>query len=290
MAGALIMSAALPSQLTVAGESATSRSRVVPALAGHSTFVTSSTSRWLVRLPQDVAAKDISTNFSGDGRVIGFFFIDARKPLKQAAMLHGQAIGRCKKQACKARKPYFKFTFRWNVSDTLKKGSYEVYVLADGAPVTFEIDLDGLPGRREFTGGTAVPSVIETLPGRMSEDNQANVYSAGDFVDPRRIEPDFGLVGVWAIGTNHVATAFGDCYYYPGDLNTPPWEEIAFLPHCPTGDSFEHNFVSQEPLQDDGFVYVSGNFGGPTGIGGWYSSASIPEEYGAVAAWVDLTN
>ncbi|MGH9338559.1 MAG: hypothetical protein ACRD1R_02980 [Acidobacteriota bacterium] len=259
-------------------------------LAGHSTFVTSSTSRWLVRLPQDVATKDISTTFSGDGRVIGFFFVDANEPLERAAMLHGQAIGRCKKRACKARKPNFRFTFRWNISDTLPKGLYEVYVLADGAPVTFEIDLDGLYGRKELRGGTAVPSVIETLPGRMSEDNQVNVYSAGNFVEPGRIEPDFGLVGVWAIGTDHVATAFGDCYYYPGDLNTPPREEIAFLPHCPTGDSFEHHFVSQEPLQDDGFVYVSGNFGGPTGIGGWYSSASIPEEYGAVAAWVDLTN
>lgn len=291
--GAVVLLApasAAPKRETIAAERAMSANRQAPHLAGHSTFTASSTSRWLVRLPRDFDTMDIRTNFSGDGRVIGFFFFEATKPLAEAAGYHGNMTGRCKREACKARKPFFKWTYRDNAWDTLPKGLYEVYVLADGAPVTFEIELEGLSGRREFTGGTPVPSVIKTLPGSMSADNQTNVYSAGGFVDPEVVDPDFGLLGLWTVGTDSVATAYGDCYYYPGNLNTPPREEIAFLPHCPTGDSFEHRYVSQEPFQDDGFVYTSGNFGGPTGVGGWYSTVSIPEEFGAVAAWIDLTN
>jgi len=284
----IVSTAALPSR-------ASSTAQAPPvgpeagALSGRSFFTTSTTSRWLVRLPLDVAVTDVSTRFSGDGRVIGFFLAEADKPLDEGLILHGNGIGQCKKKGCAARAPRFRFTYRSSDSDTLHAGLYDVYVIADGAPVTLEIRVEGVPGTTRLRGGSPVPAVIKTLTHRVVQQDQGNVYSAGRFLADTAPRFEFGLVGIWAAGTNYVGDGFGDCYYYPGDLNRPPSEEMAFLPGCPTGDGFEHKFVSERPLENGGFVYVSGNRIGPDGIGGWFSSASVPKRYGAVAAWIDLT-
>ena len=284
----IVAVAALPSRAS-STEGAPLVSPEAGALSGQSVFTTRTTSKWLVRLPRDVAVSDVSTGFSGNGRVIGFFLAEANKPLNKGLILHGNGIGQCKKKGCVARGARFRFTYRSSLADTLYAGLYDVYVIADAAPVTLEIHVEGLSGTTRLRGGSPVPAVIKTLTHRVVEQDQGSVYSAGHFLPDGAPQTEFGLVGIWAGGTNHVGAGFGDCYYYPGDLNRPPSEEMAFLPGCPTGDGFEHKFVSERPLENGGFVYVSGNRGGPDGAGGWFSSAGVPKRYGAVAAWVDLT-
>ncbi|MGH2730881.1 MAG: hypothetical protein ACRDJI_09780 [Actinomycetota bacterium] len=89
---------------------------------------------------------------------------------------------------------------------------------------------------------------------------------------------------MWLQRADHVIVASGSCYYYPDAVETP--QEAAFLPGCPTAHSNPSVWYSETPGDSGSFVFTSTNFRFPSGIGGWYATASEVKAFGAVALWI----
>jgi hypothetical protein len=271
----------------LAGHSETGR---MPVLRGTTTFTTSTTSRFLVRLPRKISVQSLTTNLSPSGRVSGYVITDTNSPVGRGQTIEAYWIGRCDTEGCRGEKNGFLFEFRSNLGKHLKKGLYRVFVLADSAPVTLTLRAPELDGRAAYTGGTPVRSEVATLPVGVSSQAQSNVISAGDFVSWEDHVPEFGMFGLWVTTDSHVATGFGDCAYENGSITRPPADELddaAFQPGCPTGDGFEFEHVSEEPGGKFSQVLTSARWGDPVGLGGWYSTVSEVSDYGAVAIWID---
>ncbi len=278
--------------LTVAGAlSEASAAAITVAQAGQvqpgsdMLFVARRTTRWRLDLSHRIPLNNLRLTYRGDGRVFGYLLVEEGAPLGRGSVLGGYSIGRCGEQACNAR-PSYKFQFAANVDSYLPSGSYFVYLIADGAPVRLRLQtpasVDGTPARE----GEAVRTHIRTLT--TATPTTRNVYSGGRFAPPSN-KSLFGLFGLWLEGSSHAASAYGDCFYFRGDIfssRTP-----TFQPGCPTGDGFHHTFVGSDPTGGAETVFVSARLSAQvpvTGIGGWYSSISDVAASGAVAAWVDV--
>ncbi|HEX2196462.1 MAG TPA: hypothetical protein VHJ76_06005 [Actinomycetota bacterium] len=274
-----LLTALLPAS-SVAGREA------VHELRGRITFVADETGKARFAFPRAVALEDLRFGVRGDGRVYGFMMRKLGHYEQEGLrpVMSGVTIGTCMRRGCKHRGHRFVFIPAFNVGRKVS-GTWEIAVVADGAPVEVTIGVKGERGGDVVRADGPVASEIRTLAPRVHERETDTLYSAGDFTRLRRA--GYGLVGLWAIGAPHGASAFGSCTYHGGESVIPtPSEESAFAPGCPTSDSFEH--VSPMPGERGGFVYTVGTYGNIRGLGGWYTTASAVERFGAVALWIDF--
>ncbi|MDQ3939752.1 MAG: hypothetical protein M3238_00180 [Actinomycetota bacterium] len=263
----------------------------VHQLRGTSVFTASQTSSTLVRFPRAVDfLEEFRPSYEGNGRVTGFIMRKQGRYEQEGyrPVIESATIGQCKKRGCEGRDADFSFTVCFCNSRELT-GTWELYVLADGAPVTVTFKSKPLDGRSTASVMQRAAAEIKTLDPRVQESTTKTLFSAGDYT--RLKEADFGLVGLWVTGAPHAATAIGDCLYYDnGDYGYPsvaPPEEAAFLPGCPTGEGSAYPYVDQNG-GGGGMIFTSASFCCPVGLGGWYTTAADVKRYGAVAFWIDF--
>ena len=260
----------------------------VVTLRGRTTITATRTGSLLVHLERKV---DFSEGFrfdvTGDGRVYGLMLwkrgghpFDFEGKVPSVAVL---VPGLCDAKGCKAEKDVVQWGFTSGIGRNLPAGDYELVVVADGAPVTVTLGVESLPGTRRAEV-TPMPAEIRTLQPTVDEEQDSGRFlSAGSF--SRFEDPDIGFLGLWARGSNTVATGYGSCNY--SDADGPAAQlpmGTAFLPGCPTGDGYED--VNQGP--NGGTVFTAIDFGGPSGIGGWFATPDEIPDHGAVALWVDV--
>jgi hypothetical protein len=265
----------------------------VHVLRGHTSFTASTTSRFVARLRKTIPVSSLRRGFSSAGRVSGYVVAEMGPAVGTGLTLDGYAIGRCDTEGCAGKRRGFQFHFGSNVGKFLAPGLYQVFVIADSAPVTVRLRTPELRGRASYRGGEPIRAEVSTLPVGAASQAQGNLFSAGDFVSWDDATPEFGLFGLWMTSDSHAATAFGDCAYTEGSAFRPPVGELnsgAFLPGCPTGDGFEFTRVSDEPGGKSSETFLSARWDSTVGLGGWFSSASEVAAHGAVGIWIDYEN
>ncbi len=279
--GALLLTPPGPTRASV-------RKTETITLAGRTRFIASETSSIFVRFPEPVDRdQGWDVDVRGTGRIYGFLMRDGRGPDGEAGEIVGTTSGRCGKPGCKGSRSQ-PFVTGFNVAQTLQ-GIWELYVVADGNPVTVTITLEGIRGARTEQVDGPVDSSIKTLTTHAAATADGHVYSAGDFTDVGGGQPNYGKVVVWMRGENHHVTGFGECVYYDsmyfGLMPKPP-APVAFAPGCPTSWYKDPRTHFGNGGKED-FWFGSGSFGAVNGLGGWFVTDAAVTSAGAVGFWID---
>lgn len=275
---ALVVAAAMTVPATSRpAEARATRDDVV--LRGTTTFSFTAPGTIRFSLPKKVKiGKEFDFDVDGSGRVYGFSFWKAGGIQGWVPGAEYVQVGMCKTKACPAKDgDGFAFVF----GDHLPAGQYQMYVVADGAPVDVTFTVDGLRGRATYRPAS-IDAELKTLNPTVDLSHGAQTYSAGAFT--QLPESDWSFFGMWALDRNDVATAYGSCAYADDTTIPSPPEHVAFLPGCPLSDSFE--FVNEGP--NGGTMLTVSDHGGPEGTGGWFTAGTSHSRYGSVAFWLDF--
>ena len=239
-----------------------------------------------LRVPEDVSLLELEPTISGGGRIAGYAITDWGRRDEGGFLVQSFVFNRCLRPGCPAAEQ--PLTIRWAEgvrNGVLPAGTYDLYVIADEAPVVITFEDRHLSGEEVARlPATGIDAVVATLPRNRVTTPGGEVFSAGRFesVDPGR---GMGMLGLWAMGSDHLGAAFGSCFYFARTL--APRDEAAFLPGCPTG--YSHTVYPHLPAQPggrSGVVYQSTYHDVPLGIGGWVTSAARVDDVGAVALWL----
>ena len=261
---------------------APSRGDEVRGLRGVNRFTATTTSTALVRFPGRVDVSDVSVVHKGAGRIRGFILrkVGAFEQEGLRPVMHDVNIGRCLKKGCRAQEGHPLVTCF--CSEPLS-GVWELYVIADGAPVTVTLRIKGEKGSTRTRVTHPASSEFRTFRPRFQQQDGNNVYSSGGFT--KLEHADFGVHGIWVDGDPYVASAIDDCLYRKDDVNPPGG--LAFTPGCPTGGADPYVHSSTE-LSRGSVLLTTISHCCPIGMGGWYTTASTVTRHGAVALWIDF--
>jgi hypothetical protein len=248
-------------------------------LEGTNVFRTSETAAATVHFERPFPTSRVDLSVDGSGRVYGFVL---KEP--GGADLASVVTGRCTTPACPGRgEP--PAAFGYGVGGKMA-GTWNLYVIADGRPVTVTIRLRGVPGETFTRPSGTVESEVRTLTPRVVEAGDENVYSAGDFSDVGDGQAGFAAYRIWVHGAGHRGTVVGDCLYHEHNFVTPP-EAAAFVPGCPTT-----GLIFPREIEGDGgkadFLFGLTMHGGAGGLGGWFATSATPVETGGVAVFLDI--
>jgi hypothetical protein len=236
-----------------------------------------------VKIPRDVSlGKGFTPMLRGGGRVVGFLLTrtDEVDAIGDGPTVSGFHLNRCGEPGCpQYRKPSLFFVETTNLPQgkpRLPAGRYNLYLVGDGAKVSYEFRFGELSGSAELQSPRPANFDISSGdPGLVHDPIGRTVFSGGDFSDTEG--PGFSFFGLWVTGGNHVATGYGICTHEAESV--PP--EIAFSPGCPGGDGSVGNTRPQAP-EDGGLVLTYSEPRLVPGLGGWYASANDVESGGAV--------
>lgn len=263
--------------------------RAIP-LAGQSTIRLDRSAVLTVRLPTDVHADAFRARFPGRGRAVGFALVALKNGgvSAEGPAVTAFRLNLCREKGCADGPRSFTTRSGIGLSDglILPSGLYRLYLVADGAPISFRFAIDGLQGTIELVASDRLNASVRTLQSIRGMGPDTNVFASGGY-ETVSAKAGIGFLGMWALGTSHTATAFGSCYRYPQSPRLP--REVAFAPGCPAGDSHprvHHQAISEA---EGGFILTSVNYTLPEGIGGWYSSAAEIDSSGAVGLWLPFT-
>jgi hypothetical protein len=273
-------SAALSIMLTAVLSVPVQASDQTPAAVG-TRFVATETARLRIDFGTGVDRRDLAIKVSGRGRVSGAILrkVGTYEQEGYRPDILDLYVRQCDRPGCNGRRS-FGATFFYAVDDVIT-GLWDLYVVADGAPVTVSFT-----ARTERTVLVTRPveDQITTLePGLVSSDDR-RVWSAGDFTKLEQV--DLGLLGMWARGESGHNTAFGDCFH-PRTTSLSMLGDAAFVPGCPAGDGDPWVNEASE-RRPSGTVFTSIFSGDYPGIGGWYSTSASIDKVGAVAYWIDF--
>lgn len=263
-------------------------SRATP-LTGRSTIQVGHSAALTVRLPTDVHVDAFNARFPGKGRVVGFALVALKNGVVSAEgpILSTFRLNLCRTKGCAGPRS-FTTASGVGLSDGvfLPSGFYRLYLVTDGAPISYRFKIDGLPGTTELVASDRLGASIRTLRPIPGTGPDTSLFASGEY-ETVSTETGIGFLGMWALGTSHTATGFGSCYRYQQNPQLP--REIAFAPGCPAGDS--HPRVHHQGISEakGGFALTSVNYTLPSGIGGWYSSAAEINSSGAVGLWLQFT-
>lgn len=255
-------------------------------------FVASSTAKVKVAFADPVPFDELNIRLHGQGRVYGFILRKLGDYDQEGfrPMIQDVVMGQCDTKGCKGKRP-FHVTIGWALGGEPLTGDWDLYVVADGAPVTVEF------GKRSAITRRVVPpqpvdDEVATLEPRVDLAGDRRVMSAGSFTSLDSV--DFALLGLWGVGEPGHNSAFGDCFYprgftFLGDDDGVPQQpaETAFLPGCPTADGKPK--VKQANQQyPSGVVYTSTHLSDMVGVGGWFATTAELKRAGAIAYWLDF--
>ncbi|HEX2196436.1 MAG TPA: hypothetical protein VHJ76_05875, partial [Actinomycetota bacterium] len=91
-------------------------------------------------------------------------------------------------------------------------------------------------------------------------------------------------VTAWAHSETEVAGVLGGCFY----REDPPPEPFAYAPGCPEAAGEPKTYGPNVPPAADGPVYQGIDLRLDRALGAYYSTASAPEELGAIAFWLKV--
>jgi hypothetical protein len=184
----MVLLGSLVAAATVFGLPGGATAATAASLAGVTTVTSSTSFSAPVVLSKDthVSIDDISVR--GSGRTYGVMLRRDGSGLTPSVWTI--ASGLCTKPGCAPMFPYHGVICVCGVGPSgveavLPKGRYHLYVVADGAVVTGQIRLVGLPGGRTVTHGTPLRVLLDSPPpaplpvAGTPMDTQRNLYSAG---------------------------------------------------------------------------------------------------------------
>jgi hypothetical protein len=252
-------------------------------LRGVTRFTATNTASTVIRVPQGVSLDDLRVSYEGGGRVKGLMMrkIGEYKQESFRPVYEDLTVGTCAKRGCKARRDVRRERC-WNCSDKDLPGSWTLYVIADGAPLTVTLQIKGRSGQASIDVRGKATAQIKTLPVHVDATDGHYLYSAGSFTSLKRA--DYGLVAVWMVGDPHLVTAADACLYY-GRQRYP--DDVAWSPGCSLlADSYP--ITHQTPAGEASVTYTSSAYDNPKGLGAWYSTVATVQDHGAVAFWIDF--
>lgn len=277
--------------------------RTYTLASGMNTTLTGTETKLIrVRFSEPVLYEDVHFHVRGDGRVMGFLmrkvgnYGDREGPRQEGLRptVWATNVGQCNMRGCQGHPSTL---FVGNMFVERFEGEWDFYFVADGAEVSVSLKVQGAKGSKiidvDSTKGQEVQHEVRTLTPRVHGTPGERIYSAGDFSSLKHV--DFGMVGHWAIGDSHIATAYSPCMYYgEHDGRTKENADKLFTLGCPAsamGPTSSSVWVTESPPSDNGgFVQIARSGGppdSPRGLGGWFATASDLQRYGAVALWID---
>ncbi|HVF04156.1 MAG TPA: hypothetical protein VNA20_04895 [Frankiaceae bacterium] len=194
------------------------RPSAVP-LAGTTIVTARRTASMAVRLPRpvDFHVHDLSVS-SPRGRVTAVAL--KRVGSWNAPYVTATHVGFCGEPGCATEFPTFSFDHVWapgspdGLSGRLPAGDYRLYVVTDGAPVTFTFRLRGLSGTKRLTPASPARASVVTATPTAAEPALSPVAFAGG--SHRSVGPAGGLnhTSVWKeVPTVAQPSAVGVCEY-----------------------------------------------------------------------------
>lgn len=158
-------------------------------------FVTSSTAKVRVRFAQPVEFQKLKVHVEGRGRVYGFILrkLGAYDQEAFRPAIQDVVMGQCTRRGCKGKRP-FHFTVGWNIGQEPLTGEWDLYMIADGAPVTVAFGKPSAITRRVVLSDSVEDEVL-TLDPRVDLAGDRRVMSAGSFTSLDSV--DFALLGIW---------------------------------------------------------------------------------------------
>lgn len=263
------------------------RKSKVPVLAGTTKVAGSSTGVMRVTLPRPVtiatregANPDIT--LEGAGRLTGVVLTQSNVGEYERSSLTAVRFGYCGEPGCSSGSPSELQVYGRGAAPqepvTLEAGTYLLYVIADGSPVTATLRLRGLPGKTtlvpngETHSGFVSPTAANStaLPGEDS-------FWYGEEVDFRG-EAGMVVAILRFDVDNWVDIHYGDCAYQGSQTRTP----ASFSPACPGGISVYYNEMSATPSSHAFDVPILSEIGGggTYGYGLYYTGvADVSDAY-----------
>jgi hypothetical protein len=276
-----------------------------PALAGENVVTADRSAKMRVVLPTQVKIPiDISkaVSISGSGRLVGLVLRENRKDAPDEAMflrMPAQAGGRvvgwgpavqvagCTTPVPQPLPPVYSDCTHAKFPDhfTMHRGTYTLYVLADGAPVTVTLhtNLGGTaalsPSLPVGSGETAFTTSVDTPV----------LWSGGAAVRPRG-EADLFTVAWWEQDASEYAEE-GACWYDTDGIEA--LGEHRYVPGCPGGSSVAMGEVVN-PMYGPMWTAKAGKHamlgtsstaGGTNGLGA-YTTAQNVRGAGGLSVWL----
>lgn len=283
LAIAILATVLIPAHLSPTRAKA--RPRVVD-IAGSVVFTAKETSTTRVRFAKGLHWSDVEhVHIKGQGRLFGFILrkVGRYEQESRRPWFKSMLTSACDTRACKTPREEHPGAVGFGSIDELG-GVWDVYVVADGAPVRVELLVDGSKVRDEIRVKGPVASELRTLPVRTQVEEGGSLHIAGAFTKLK--DTDHAHISIWAMGEPYVASVSQRCAYYKEE-DEPPVN--AFGPQCPNSPE-----MLQAPLADHTSgprrqpVYSYGFADGERGIGAWLTTAGVVTEVAAVGLWIDF--
>ncbi|HEV3474785.1 MAG TPA: hypothetical protein VG602_05440 [Actinomycetota bacterium] len=181
------------------------------------------------------------------------------------------------------------FELRGSGMFVIPAGTYSLYIISDGNPVTLTLPFEGRTGAASYQASRVLLLDFRILDDRIPDPiGQNNVWSAGHAGTFRG--PGFHAMTWSAVGElPDVAAAAGSCYYF----GRPQNDNTAYLPGCPnslTEDILANQVFQGGATADTPVQAFTSAFSGPGGraIGWWRASAEPLERIAALSYFFEL--
>jgi hypothetical protein len=263
-----------------------------PALAGRTKVVASSTTGMRVTLPRDATIDSRSgsnpdVSVSGAGRMVGVILTEDNVSEYGRGSLAAIRYGFCDQPGCRAEQTSMQYLYiRGGGHDDakLEAGSYLLYVVADGAPVTVSLRLHGLSGSTVLRPKGKVHSelVVPDADNATGSPGDRAFWFGEEFDIKGQSAYLFGILRMEL--ANWINVHWGDCAY----SSTPPPRPLAYSPACPGGFNVFQNegaVLGQMDFVRPIMSEIGG--GGHFGYGIYYDAAA--EVSNAYAAFLHLS-
>jgi hypothetical protein len=251
-------------------------------------FTATETSRTRIRFESPVTWDQIPhVHVHGQGRLYGFILRKVGDFEQEAYRPYYKWLGSaaCDERACRAPLEEHPGVMMSVHGSEISKfsGTWDAYVIADGARVSVDFEIAGSRGRDEIRVTGPVASELTTFAPSVQEVAGHTVYTGGGFTTLE--DTDFAQGATWVSGKPYVASAAGICSYMTEEEARV---QAVALPQCPGGAE-----MFRQPMYDAGSgeyraPFYSGSFvEGDRGLGIWHVAAAAVEEFGAVGLWID---
>jgi hypothetical protein len=228
------------------GATATSAAAALPTLAGTTVIAGSKPARVRVVVPHAARLPTLSTpdfgqgawSATGGGRFLGFVLRPAGAPVTgDTPTVVGGKLNHCYAPACQPaavteqRIDVFSFAANPAGGFTIPAGTYDLYLLADGAPVKLTLKLAGLSGTTTLRPSGPVAAKIDSPAPALAIGGQGAAFFTAGSVSPIGAPGGMFFLSALVDGTGPGADLLGRCIF----TNGPPPQNIYHRP-CLGGD------------------------------------------------------
>lgn len=290
-----MVAVALVTQLMTAVAAATPRRAA--AVLGAENVITGSTTRAMrVILPVEssISLEFLEDNddvtIGGRGRLTGVVLAGSDVDDPERPIFHAIRTSFCGKRSCEATALNVALVHgqsQLSSRGKLPAGTYDLYLIAEGAPARVELRLQGPRGKVWLRPSRDVDAGIYEPSGHVYADPVKNVYAEGRVFD-------VSGGSLWTFSAYRIKGSASNGYktsrcIYRGD---PPPEPVGFAPGCPGGVEFSALITRLDaPSGAYDHIHNGGAFmsaGGTWGYGVNHQTTGVVDDLETVAAYVDF--